>query len=730
MEELIEIVGKFVSIRYRNDYNGFTVARFRLHELNEKDCIVTGCFAALQMDVLVSLKGSYIEHEKYGVQFAAQSMEKVMPKDEDSLVRYFSSALFPGIGRKTAEMIVAELGNDAIQRIKADPDVLIPLFKKKNDKRIQSIINGIDENDEVDDSIVFFNKLGLGVRNIMKLEVVYGADAAAIIKNNPYQMIEDIDGIGFKTADKIAYSLGFEQHHPYRLKALLLSVLLDACMSSGNSFLNYDEFMSAFSKRLRKEGLMLTAEEIDEYVEQLKMDRMIIIEENRIYHSTQYDAEKGIASFLSGFPYVNEIEAITDDLEERLKEVEADFAITYEEKQKAAIRDFFNESFSILTGGPGTGKTTIVRGIIALYRNYYPYNNIALCAPTGRAAKRLSECSDVQATTIHRLLKWDLESNTFLVNAEEPITADLLIIDEFSMVDQWLFYNLLLASKQVKKILVIGDEDQLPSVGPGCVLKDLIASQCFKVCRLEKIFRQSQGSDVVELAHEIRHGCCTVLDSGHDVAFFECRNYQVKDQILKIVNNAFEKGYADTDIQVLAPMYSGVSGIDGLNLALQKLCNPPALYKKEIRLGFRTFREGDKVLQLKNQPDDDVYNGDIGRIAEIVPAEEDFNHQNRIFVDFDGIIVEYTPENFNMLTHAYCVSIHKSQGSEYPIVIMPILNEHHIMLQRRLIYTGVTRAKKSLVLLGEREAFEKAILQQERKIRNTTLELRIREYFG
>ena len=728
MEECIEIIGKFVSIRYRNDYNGFTVARFRLHELNEKDCVVTGSFATLQLDVLVSLKGRYVEHEKYGVQFVAESMDKVLPKDEDSLVRYFSSALFHGIGRKTAEMIVSELGNDAIQKIKENPDVLIPLFKKKNDKRIQAIINGIDENDEVDDSIVFFNKLGLGVRNIMKLEVAYGADAANVVKHNPYQMIEDIDGIGFKTADKIAYSLGFDSDHPYRLKALLLSVLLDACMGSGNSYLELDEFMSIFSKRLRKEGLSLSEEETADFMDELKMERLIIIEDQRIYHSTQYDAEKGIATFLASFPYVQELEVLLDDLEECLKEVEAEFAITYEQRQKQAIRDFFNESFSILTGGPGTGKTTIVRGIIALYRHYYPYNNIALCAPTGRAAKRLSECSDVMATTIHRLLKWDLESNTFLVNAQEPITADLLIIDEFSMVDQWLFYNLLLASKQVKKILVIGDEDQLPSVGPGCVLKDLIASQCFKVCRLEKIFRQSQGSDVVELAHEIRQGSCHALDHGHDVAFFECRNYQVKDQILKIVNNAFEKGYADTDIQVLAPMYSGVSGIDGLNLALQKLCNPPAAYKAEIRLGFRTFREGDKVLQLKNQPDDDVYNGDIGRIVEIVLAQDDFNHQNRLFVDFDGITVEYTQENFNVLTHAYCVSIHKSQGSEYPIVIMPILSEHAIMLQRRLVYTGVTRAKKSLVLLGERAAFERAISHQERKGRNTTLEYRIREF--
>lgn len=728
MEELIEIEGKFVSIRYHNEYSGFTVAKLRLHELNEKDCIVTGILPSIQMDVLYKLKGLYQEHPKYGLQFSVRELEKSVPSDQESLIRYFSSALFPGIGKKTAEHLVCELGIDAIAKIKENADVLIPLFKP-NDKRIQSIIDGVSENDQMDDSIVFFTRTGMGIRNIMKVEVVYGTEAVSIVKNNPYQMVEDIDGIGFKTADKVAKTLGFNNDHPYRIKALILSSVLEASMASGNSYLLFEELEKTLTKKLKSEALLIEQETLEDYLDELANQRLVIFEENRIYHHTQFDSERGIADFLSAFPYNEDEQLPSFNFNQELALIEDEFSIHYESKQKEAIEGFFNESFSILTGGPGTGKTTIVKGIITLYRKFYPYHNIALCAPTGRAAKRLSECSDVIATTIHRLLKWDLETNTFMINAQEQIIADLLIVDEFSMVDQWLFYNLLIASKQVKRILLIGDEDQLPSVGPGCVLKDLIESNCFQVSRLDKIFRQSEGSDVVELAHEIKNGHCEVLTNAKDIAFFECRNFQVKDQILKIIENAFEKGYSDNDIQVLAPMYGGIAGIDGLNVAIQKLCNPPSISKKEFKLGFRLFREGDKVLQLKNQPDDDIYNGDIGRIVEIVMADEDINHLNRIFVDFDGNIVEYTPEDFIKLTHAYCISIHKSQGSEYPIVIIPVLNEHYIMLQRRLIYTAITRAKKSLVLLGEKSAFEKAIAHSERRIRLTTLVKRIKEYY-
>ncbi|MEG0275278.1 MAG: AAA family ATPase, partial [Longicatena sp.] len=368
--------------------------------------------------------------------------------------------------------------------------------------------------------------------------------------------------------------------------------------------------------------------------------------------------------------------------------------------------------------------------ILALCRTFLPTQRVALCAPTGRASKRLSELSNGSAMTLHSLLKWDLETNTFQANEKEPIDYDILIIDEFSMVDQWLFYNLVKASKNVRKILLIGDEDQLPSVGPGCVLKDLIESKQFSLSRLDKIFRQSEGSGVVRLAHEIRDGHIEVMNNTGDIAFFNAQNYEIKDLVMSIVSNAFEKGYQEKDIQVLAPMYGGVAGIDALNNALQKMINPPRGHVQEIKVGYRTFRENDKILQLKNQPDDGVFNGDIGTILEIIPSYEDIHHTNRITADFDGVIVEYAGEQIYHITHAYCVSIHKSQGSEYPIVILPIVSDYRHMLQKRLIYTAVTRAKKSLVMLGDPSVFERAIQIEDRQVRKSTLRQRILEFFG
>ena len=341
----------------------------------------------------------------------------------------------------------------------------------------------------------------------------------------------------------------------------------------------------------------------------------------------------------------------------------------------------------------------------------------------------MSELCVCNATTIHSLLRWDLESNTFLVNEKEPLQCDLLIIDEFSMVDQWLFYNLLKASKLVKKILIIGDEDQLPSVGCGSVLKDLIACEQFAVTRLHKIFRQSEGSDVIALAHEIREEQITVLDYAKDIAFFDAQNYEVRDLVVRIVANALEKGYESKDIQVLAPKYGGVAGIDALNNALQKMMNPSTAHKRELKVGYRIFRVGDKVLQLKNQPEDEVYNGDIGEIVDIAYASESVGQKHQLLVDFDGIMVEYSNEQLYNITHAFCISIHKAQGSEYPIVILPIVSEYAYMMSKRLLYTAVTRAKKSLVLLGERDMLHKAVTRKERHQRNSTLEMRIRKLF-
>ena len=724
MDEILKIEGKFTHIRYRHETTGFTVATFRLHDLDEKKLTVTGILPQIEMDLLYELSGSYVEHERYGMQFSVSDIKVAQPSDTESLIRFFSSSQFPGIGKKSAEKIVEVLGNDAIQKIRDDETVLQLIFKP-NDKRIKSIVEGIQEQDTYDESFFFFNTIGLGVRNLMKVQVAYGEEAVSVIKHNPYQLIHDIDGIGFKTADKIGHMLGFDEYHPYRLKALYYSCVLDNCMRTGDSYIEIEELNRRFFQTAHKEGLNVEDFDAENTLQELVSENSLAIEETRVYHASQMNAEQGIASFLTGFPYPLDVNRSVAHLDEAIETVEDHLKIQYEAHQKMAIHTFFNEPLMILTGGPGTGKTTIIKAIQDIYRQQYPHDEVILCAPTGRASKRLAECTQANASTIHRLLKWDLESNTFLVNEKEPLLADCLIIDEFSMVDQWLFYNLLKACRNVRKIMIIGDEDQLPSVGIGCVLKDLIDSNQFPLIRLTKIFRQSEGSDVVALAHEMKAGTCHVLDHAKDVAFFECKNYQIKDQILKIVGNAFDKNYTLEDVQVLAPMYGGVCGIDQLNLTLQKQCNPSSPYKKELRVGYRLFREQDKVLQLKNMPDLDVYNGDIGMICEIVHATDDINHQNRIFVDFGGNIVEYTQDNFGMLTHAYCISIHKSQGSEYPIVILPIVSDHYHMLSLRLVYTAITRAKKSLVILGSREVFEKVIQRKDISNRKTTLCSRI-----
>lgn len=721
MEQINYIEGVFKIIIYQGD-NNYTVAKFIVNDKEEKMLTVTGYLGEVLEDTLYRLYGEYKEHYRYGMQFNISSYERILPNDNDSLIRYFSSSIFPGIGKKAATMIVNALGNDAIKIIKEDPSVLyqIPSLKEK---QIISIQEGIKSDISIDDSIVFLTQHGMTLKNILKVEAAYGDKAISIIKKNPYQMIVDIDGIGFKTADKIAFNLGFLEDNPNRMRAAIVSIMNECVMSSGNTYCTKDEILI----RMIKNFPFFDEELFDEYILDLIKERLVYLENNDYYPIQQYDAEKGIASFLSHFPYTDYEEINIDEVLKLLNELQQHFVIEYEQKQIEAIECFFQNPFSIITGGPGTGKTTIVRAIIALYKQLFPNHKISLCAPTGRAAKRLSELAEIETCTIHSLLKWDLETNTFAINEEDPLDCNLLIIDEFSMVDAYLFYNLLKASHYVGRILIIGDEDQLPSVGPGFVLRDLILANCFPVSRLSKIFRQSEGSDVVKLAMEIKEGKCDVLEDASDVKMFSAMNYQIKEQVIKIVKNAFSKGYSDTDIQVLAPMYNGVAGIDALNKALQELCNPSDPLKKELLIGYRIFREGDKVLQLKNQPDDGVYNGDIGKIQEIIYEEDDYEKKRRIIVDFDGILVEYTNDNFSQITHAYCISVHKSQGSEYPIVILPILKDYTYMLQRRLIYTAVSRAKKSLVLLGDKNVLMMGINKEERHPRYTKLVQRIRK---
>ncbi len=716
-EELLTIKGRFIHIVYQSD-NHYTVARFKLYDLEEKTIVVTGYLSDIEKDVIYVLQGSYVEHYRYGMQFQIVTMEKQLPTDHDSIISYLSGPLFPGIGNKMATSIVETLGVDCLENLRENID-LLDMVPKINEKKKKVIQEGLNVQDDLQEAIAFFSTHGLGIRNIMRLDRIYGKEALTLIKENPYRLVEEVDGIGFKTADKLALSMGFEYDDPKRMQAALLSLALSECVKEGDSYLLIDELRAKAEKQF--EGMI----DFESALSELQIRRQLIVEEDRVYHYTQYDAEEFIAEYLST-PLLTLEETFDDEvISEQLAILEEEVGITYDAKQVEAIHTFFQKDIMILTGGPGTGKTTVVRAMVELFKRLYPYYSIAVSAPTGRAAKRLTELTGVHACTIHRLLKWDLESNTFGMNVNEPLSEDLLIVDEASMIDQWMLYNLLQAGRNFKKILLIGDEDQLPSVGIGAILRDLIASEKFTLVRLEHIFRQKEGSSVIELAHEVRAGECSNLESLKEVRFIPATQYEVKDYIVQLVNSALEKGYEVNDIQVLSPKYSGASGIDALNHALQKALNPPSEYKRELTVGYRTFREGDKILQLKNQPDDDVYNGDIGTLAEIIYANENDTKVNTMLVDFDGNYVEYTPDFFQNITHAYCISVHKAQGSEYPIILMTMLKADQFMLSRRLIYTGITRASKSLILLGEREAFEKGIRTQERHERRTTLQMRL-----
>lgn len=713
------INGKFVTMIYQDETTSFTVAKFEIYDAKESLITVTGTLPNIYPNILYRLEGEYRNHVKYGSQFVVSAFEKVLPTDYDSIISFLSSPLFPGIGEKAATKIVDTLGINCIEMIR-DNNTLIESVKGLSKKARLSIIEGINENHDLEKAISFFSNYGLGIKNIMKMDKFYGKDLLKKVQTNPYCLIEDIDGIGFKTVDKLAAAMDFDMTSEYRTNMALYSLIMDLCMQNGDTYIHIETLEVPLVKRLGHNKF-----NFDEALKFLVESKKIFIEQNRVYHATQYIAEIDCAAFLKNINLAMNEEVDINQANNLICKIEENEGIVYENLQKKAIISFLENNFTVLTGGPGTGKTTIVKGMLKIYTHLYPFNSIALCAPTGRAAKRLSELTGIEATTIHRLLKWNLETNTFAFNCEEPLNIDLLVIDEFSMVDNWLFHQIILACKNVKKVVVVGDEHQLPPVACGSVLRDIIESNCFNVVRLTKIYRQAEGSDVVKLAECFNNNTSIDMSQLHEVKFYDCVRYDVRYLVIKLVELAFERGFDINDIQVLAPKYNGNGGIDDLNRELQVLCNPFQNDKKQIKVGNRIFREGDKILQLKNQPEDDVYNGDIGILEEVILAEDDVDNKNHIIVNFDGNIVVYSSENFINITHAYAISIHKSQGSEYQIVIMPIISDYYYMLSKKLIYTGITRAKKSLILLGSKSLFNRIITENKDYERNTTLRERI-----
>ena len=562
------------------------------------------------------------------------------------------------------------------------------------------------------------------MRYIGIIQETYKEKTLEVLQNHPYQLIEDIDGIGFKTADELALKLGGSKESPERLKAAVLYSVKRGCFDSGSTYMLYDEIKKAYHKSIG----YIDESVFNEYLEIL-VDEGFVIQEGELYYDKElYDSEEIISSFLKKINSYPEEHYDEKEVGRLLTNFQDKFGIEYSKKQKEAIDYFLKYPMMILTGGPGTGKTTTVKALIRMYRSLYPNESISLVAPTGRAAKRLSELTGLEACTIHRELKWDLHKNTFAMNKNNPLSSEVLIIDEFSMVDSLLLSKLFEACRKVHKVLFIGDYHQLPSVAPGNVLKDFIESH-LKVIELDEIYRQAKDSGIVQLAHQLIHQevhDLSLFDQYKDINFFNSTNFEVVKNVVMIVKKAIESGYDQNDIQVLAPIYKGVAGIDALNLALQEVFNPKE-DQDEYRIGQTVYRVGDKILQTKNRPDDDVYNGDIGVLVEI-GRKDGFEYlEDTLIVDFDGNFVEYTSKDFLTFTLAYCMSIHKAQGNEFKIVIMPVLDDYYIMLKRNLIYTGLTRAKQSLFILGSPKAFLYGIQNVKDTKRKTTLTSKINQ---
>lgn len=711
---MVTIKGFVKSIIFFNERTNYVVARFKLDQEND-NLVVVGYFVIPKKDELLVLNGEYKAHPKYGQQFEVQSYSKLLPNDNEAIIRFLSSAAFPKVGKKAATLLVEKLGTDCLKLIKENGKVLDNLSISEDQKR--SIIRGLAVNSRLEDSLNLFISYGLDLKTLMKMDAVYGEKMLEIVNNNPYVLVRDIDGINFNTADKIAKNMGIDTYDIRRLKALTTFTCTQLCYKHQDTYTSIHELFKNLSSNLEN----FSYEMFIELFETLVNEQELFSDNEKVYPFKLYEAEVGIAKYLK--PFINEAVAHHDEalILQEITNIEEQLKIEYSLEQKQAIIKAINSKLSIITGGPGTGKTTVVNAIIKIYKRLFD-NEIKVCAPTGRAAKRISDLSDNDATTIHRMLGWNLETNQFKFDNFNTLDGNFLIVDEFSMVDVQLFNHLLKATKNFKKILLIGDEQQLPPVLPGNVLSDLIHSNLVTYTRLIHIHRQSEESGIIPLCYDVAHGKLNHQNlTKSDVKFISAKASEIKNIVLDLTADLVNQGYNQNDIQVLAPMYDGIVGITHLNEYLRDFFNPKSISRKELQVGKYTYRIGDKMLQLKNQPDDDVYNGDIGILEEIVYKNEDEYNQDSMLVNYYGNPVNYTPQYFVNLTHAYAVSVHKAQGSEYPVVIFPVMREHSIMLKRKLIYTAVSRAKQKLIIIGDIAEFEKGIQTIEKTKRKSSL---------
>ena len=717
------IKGNYRRSIYQNS-QGYNIGLFKVMDTDDEkladyiDHIITftGYFHELNdMDTYL-FYGKLVTHPKYGEQFQVDNYERCKPEEKDSIIEFLTSGLFKGIGEKKAKAIVDVLGKDTLKIILENPDnlILIPGVTKKN---IEVLHTKLQEYESSYETILILTELGFSTKDAMIVYNFYKNKTKNIIDTNIYQIIEDIYNMTFKKIDAIALKSGLEKDAPIRVEASIIYIMNELSNAYGHSYYFKEEIASYLQRVL---GVNITEELFLSSLENLEKNLLIVKREDRYYLKEMYESETLITKRFRMLSREEDI--VIKDIDSKIKELENLFGITYNEQQFLAIKNSLLKQFLIITGGPGTGKTTIMKGVTELYRtvNKLSYEQlqekIALLAPTGRAAKRMSESTLLRASTIHRFLKWQKETNKFQVNEYNKSRVEFVIIDEASMIDTYLMASLLKGISANCKMLLVGDDHQLPSVGPGQVLHDLIESNSLQKVELTELYRQGKDSNILTLAYDIRQGEVNeeVFNVGDDLTFIKATPDQVVDNVLEITDTYQDLSYKE--FQILCPMYKTIAGIDEINRHVQNKVNPKTKNKKELQYGDVIFRENDKVLQLTNMPDENVYNGDIGIIKEIKTAPK-----KEIIIDFDGNIVKYTPSNFNNFRLAYAISIHKAQGSEFDVVIIPIVRNFNKMLYRKLIYTGITRSKKKLYLIGDINALKYAVSNNNSDIRRTSI---------
>ncbi len=681
---------------FKNDLTGYCVASL------SGGLKAVGILPNVKVGEKLKLTGEYEKHSKYGDQFKIESFTIIYPTTIAGITKYLGSGLIKGVGQTTAEKIVNVFKEDTLDVLDTNINRLLDV-EGIGVKKLDLIKKSWEEQKAIQEIMMFLQSFDISPSYALKIYRTYGANSVKIVQDNPYQLTYDVWGIGFKIADAIGKSVGFSEDHPKRIKSGIIYVLNEAS-GEGHVYLPMQELLVRCYEIL---GTDLTESLI--LFREMEQQNLLNIRDENVYLSHYYEAERNIEDKIKTL-----CKSSSKFTEKEIKSIRLNSV--YSEEQLEAIRNSLTNKILILTGGPGTGKTTALKGIIESYRLLK--KNIMLAAPTGRAAKRMSEVIGMEAKTIHRLLEYNPQDRLFMRDEENPLETDLLVIDEVSMIDTILMNNLISAVSLNTTLVLVGDVDQLPSVGCGNILHDLIQSGIIPTAMLTKIFRQAKESQIVVNAHKINRGeFPTILNNKSSDFFFiqESDNSKMADVITELCRQRLPEKYGFDpmkDIQVLTPMYKGDTGANNLNSKLQDVLN----YKKvTLTRGEKSFKIGDKVMQLRNNYDKDVYNGDIGLIQSI-----DLDDQ-KLEINFSGKIVSYEFLELDDITLAYAITVHKSQGSEYPCVIMPITTSHYIMLQRNLLYTAVTRASKMMILVGSKQALAMAIGNKKSKKRNTSL---------